>query len=216
MSWAKDHKEATHQRILEAAAAAFRARGLAGIGIAELMKEAGLTHGGFYAHFKSKDALIAEMLGFASGKSRGAMSETAAAAPPGEALIAVADAYLTTRHREHPEQGCVVAALGCELAREPGEARQSFSAGIVDRLDRLAELAPAGDETGRRQQATGAFAAMVGGLILARGVENADDADRILADVRAFLRVSLGTEKVFADVRAFLRANLGTEKGEER
>ncbi|HXZ02956.1 MAG TPA: TetR/AcrR family transcriptional regulator [Stellaceae bacterium] len=193
MARAKHHKQATHQRILETAAAAIRARGLAGIGIAELMQEAGLTHGGFYAHFESKDALIAEVLSLASGAARQAMSETAAAAPPGEALIAVADAYLTTRHREHPERGCVVAALGSEIAREPGAARQRLSDAIIARLDRLAELAPAGDDAGRRRQAIGAFAAMVGGLILARGVEDADAADRILADVRAFLRASLET-----------------------
>lgn len=191
MAWAKDHKEATHRRIVETAAAALRERGLSGVGIAELMKEAGLTHGGFYAHFKSKDALIAEVLSLASGRTRAAMSETAAAAPPGEALIAIADAYLTSRHREHPERGCVLAALGSELAREEGAARQRLSSGITARLDRLAEAAPAGDDASRRRQATGVFAAMVGGLILARGIESPDEADRILADVRAFLRASL-------------------------
>ncbi|MGO8916194.1 MAG: TetR/AcrR family transcriptional regulator [Stellaceae bacterium] len=193
MAWARDHKAATHRRIVETAAAALRKRGLNGIGIAELMKEAGLTHGGFYAHFKSKDALIAEVLSLAGGKTRASMSEAAAAAPPGEALIAIADNYLTSRHREHPERGCVVAALGSELAREEGAAKQRLSAGITAALDRLAEAAPEGDDVSRRRQATAAFAAMVGGLILARGVESPDEADRILADVRAFLRASLGT-----------------------
>lgn len=192
MALVKDRKAATHRRIVETAAAALREQGLGGIGIAELMKQAGLTHGGFYAHFTSKDALVAEALSLAGGGTRAAMAEAAAAAPPGEALIAIADSYLTSRHREHPERGCVVAALGSELARAEGAAKRKLSAGIGATLDRLAEQAPAGDEAGRRRQATGAFAAMVGGLILARGVESPDQADRILADVRAFLRASLG------------------------
>ena len=140
----------------------------------------------------SKDALVAEALSLAGGGTRAAMAEAAAAAPPGEALIAIADSYLTRDTASIQSAKGVVAALGSELARAEGAAKQKLSAGIGATLDRLAEQAPAGDKTDRRRQATGAFAAMVGGLILARGVESPDEADRILADVRAFLRANLG------------------------
>jgi len=188
---ARERKEETHRRIVEAAAVALRERGLAGIGIAELMQEAGLTHGGFYAHFASKDALVAEALTLTGERSRAAMAETAAAAPPGEALIAIADTYLTSRHREHPERGCAIAALGGEVLRGHGAARQRLSANVGALLRRLAGVAPARDETAQRRQATGTFAAMLGGLLLARAVDDPDEADRVLADVRAFLRGTL-------------------------
>ena len=188
MARTKHPKSETHRRIVEAAAAALRERGVSGIGVAELMREAGLTHGGFYAHFKSKDELVAEALAHTSAASRAAMAETAAGAPPGEALLAVADAYLTSRHREHPERGCAIAALAGEILRQDGAARQRLSANIGALLARLATYAPAAGEDERRRQATGTFAAMLGGLILARGVGDPNEADRILAEVRAFLR----------------------------
>jgi TetR/AcrR family transcriptional repressor of nem operon len=192
MPWQEDHKEQTHQRILDAAAAAFREHGVAGIGIADIMRRAGLTHGGFYAHFKSKDELVAEVLG-AMAARRARTAEAVAERPSDEKLMAVAEAYLTSRHREHPESGCMIAAIGGELARMAGPAKQSFGGNIRAWLDQLAEYAPADGADARRQQATGTYAAMIGGMILARGVEDPHEADRILADVRAFLQDTVGT-----------------------
>src|SRR5579863_2315095 len=189
----KSRKDMTHRRIIETAGACFRRRGLSGIGIADLMKEAGLTHGGFYAHFASKDALIAAALRLASERFRRLIEE--AAATGGEKLAAIAARYLTSRHREHPENGCSIATLGPELGRDSGAARQQFSANIEAALERMAECSAAADAQARRCEATGTFAAMVGGLILSRGVEDPDAADRILADVRCFVEAALTSRK---------------------
>jgi TetR/AcrR family transcriptional repressor of nem operon len=189
----KSRKDMTHRRIIETAGACFRRRGLSGIGIADLMKEAGLTHGGFYAHFASKDALVVEALRLASERFRHRVEE--AAAEEGEKLVAVAARYLTSRHREHPENGCSIATLGPELGRDSGAARQQFGANIEAALERMAECSAATDAQARRREATGTFAAMVGGLILSRGVEDPDAADRILADVRRFVQAALTSGK---------------------
>ena len=190
MPWSKVHKEATRRRIVETAAAALRRQGLAGIGVAELMREAGLTHGGFYAHFPSKDALIAAALAHAGEQSLrwyGAVAATAAEAK----LQKIIDAYLTPRHCAHPEQGCAVAALGSEVAREGGTAREALRQRIEEQLDLLGQLAPSADRKTRERQAIGAFAAMIGGLILARGLGEGPESERLLADVRAFLQDAL-------------------------
>jgi TetR/AcrR family transcriptional regulator, transcriptional repressor for nem operon len=187
----KSRKEMTHRRIIETAGGCFRRRGLSGIGIADLMKEAGLTHGGFYAHFASKEALVVEALRLASERFRHLIEEAAAATAEGEKLAAVAARYLTSRHREHPETGCSIATLGPELGRDSGAARQQFSANIGAAFERMAECSAAADAETRRCEATGTYAAMVGGLILSRGVEDPDAADRILADVRRFVQAAL-------------------------
>jgi TetR/AcrR family transcriptional repressor of nem operon len=191
----------THRRIVETAGASFRRRGLSGIGIADLMKEAGLTHGGFYAHFASKDVLVAEVLRLASERLGSLIAEAAAAAPEGEKLMAVAARYLTSRHREHPENGCSIATLGAEIGRESGAARQQVGTNIETAFERMAERSAAADSETRRCEATGTFAAMVGGLILSRGIEDPDQADRILADVRRFVRGALTGGKAPEDQR---------------
>jgi TetR/AcrR family transcriptional repressor of nem operon len=192
----QSRKDTTHRRIIETAGACFRRRGLAGIGIADLMKEAGLTHGGFYAHFASKDALVVEALQLAAERLRNLIEEAAAPEPEGEKLTAVAARYLNSRHREHPENGCSIATLGAEIGREPGATRRQLSANLRLALERMAECSVAADAQARRCEATGTFAAMVGGLILSRGVEDPDESDRVLADVRSFVRSALTAGKV--------------------
>jgi TetR/AcrR family transcriptional repressor of nem operon len=191
MPWSKAHKEATHRRIVATAAAALRRQGLAGIGVAELMREAGLTHGGFYAHFPSKDALIAEALAHAGEQSRQWYGAVAATASAEGKLQKIVDLYLTPHHCAHPEQGCAVAALGGEVARAGGAARDALRQRIEEQLDLLGRYAPGVDRKARERQAIGAFAAMIGGLILARGLGAGRDSEHILAEVRAFLRDAL-------------------------
>src|SRR5215469_8054469 len=117
MSWPKEHKQATRQRIVEAAAAAFRERGVADVGVAEIMRRSGLTHGGFYAHFDSKDDLIAAALDHAATQVT-SMLETAAKMRLGPfQLLYVALTYLSPPHLNDPESGCPVAALRPEIAR---------------------------------------------------------------------------------------------------
>ncbi|HEV3491198.1 MAG TPA: TetR/AcrR family transcriptional regulator [Reyranella sp.] len=194
MPWSPNHKEESRRRIIDAAAAAFRARGIAGISIADIMRQVGLTHGGFYAHFKSKEDLIAETLAELQ-KARMARFEDMAARAPDEALLGAADFYLSSRHREHPETGCSIATLGSELARTQGAARRQISTNIEAWLDRFAEAAPGKDPAERRRQARGAFAAMIGGLILARAIEDPHESDEVLADVRTFLDEALDEKR---------------------
>ena len=190
MPWAPEHKEETRRRIVEAAAAAFRANGVDGISLADVMRQVGLTHGGFYAHFKSKEDLVAATLADLH-EARMARFEDMAKTAPDTALMKAADFYLSSRHREHPETGCSIATLGSELARTQGSARSQISINIAAWLDRFADAAPGDTQAERRRQARGAFAAMIGGLILSRGVEDAHLSDEILRDVRTFIDEAL-------------------------
>jgi TetR/AcrR family transcriptional repressor of nem operon len=190
MPWTPEHKEETRRRIIDAAAAAFRAKGIGGISLADIMSQIGLTHGGFYAHFRSKEDLIATTLAELHG-ARMARFEEMASTAPDAALMNAANFYLSSRHREHPETGCAIATLGSELARTQGRARSQISSNIEAWLDRFAEVAPGQGMAEKRRQARGAFAAMIGGLILARGVEDPHESDEILADVRAFIGEAL-------------------------
>jgi TetR/AcrR family transcriptional repressor of nem operon len=193
MPWSPEHKEATRLRILDAAAAALRQHGLDGVSVAEIMKEAGLTHGGFYAHFRSKDDLIAAALRHAGAQSRARVA-TRLDEQAGEAtLLALAESYLSRQHSEHPERGCPLATLGPELARTDGPARQTFAEMTRAHAAWLAERAPGTDDATRERQAVGGLAAMIGGLILARATTKPEDAEHVLATVRAFLGDALGS-----------------------
>jgi TetR/AcrR family transcriptional repressor of nem operon len=147
----------------------------------------GLTHGGFYAHFKSKDDLIAAALKSVNTTRLANFKETAAKSREGTALSTAADSYLSSRHREHPETGCAIATLAPELARGNALARRQMSENVEAWLEQFARSASGSNPARRMRQATGTFAAMIGGIILARAVEEPHLSDRILADVRAFL-----------------------------
>ena len=126
MRYASGHKEETRRQILEAAATELRRRGIAATSITELMSSVGLTHGGFYAHFQSKEALVAEALGLGVQQTA-KMLETVAERVPSEGrLEAIFDAYLSLSHRNHPESGCVLAALGGEIARRAPPQKQAL------------------------------------------------------------------------------------------
>jgi len=149
MPWSKDHKTQTRKKIVDAAAASFRAHGAAGVGLADVMHEAGLTHGGFYAHFKSKDDLIAAALKSVNETRLSRFDEVAAARAKGSGLDLAVDTYLSSRHREHPESGCVIATLGRELARERGSARHQIGENARAWLERFAQNAPAATARGQ-------------------------------------------------------------------
>src|SRR5947207_11513717 len=120
-------REATHERILDVAARSLRRNGYAGVGVADVMKEAGLTHGGFYAHFDSRDALLAEAVDQAGAESLESLSRAVAGAKPGEELQALIESYHSERHLQAPEQGlgCAIAASGSEVSRQPPEVRRA-------------------------------------------------------------------------------------------
>lgn len=173
-----NHKE----QIIATAARRFRERGFDGISVAEIMKEVGLTHGGFYRHFSSKDELVAIA-------SLRAVSETVAKwrkiadDATGDRLEAIADSYLSLRHHDHPETGCLVAALGGELSRQSSVVKDAVTEGGRQMIDFLSGVAPGKTKALRRKQAIVVFASMVGGLILARMTSDNELRDKILKDV---------------------------------
>jgi len=172
MRFEKGHKAATRQKIIETAAARFRRDGIAATGIAGLMADAGLTHGGFYAHFGSKEELVREAMAEASAASRARLER---ASGDDSSLAAYIRTYLRPAHRDAPEKGCFVAALGAELARHEPETKAAVAEKIEGVLARIAAKLPAGQNAERRlETAIGIFGVMSGTLQLARAV--ADEA----------------------------------------
>lgn len=178
MRYSKDHKQETRERIIRTAAKRFREDGVEAVGVAALMADAGLTHGGFYAHFPSKEALVAAACAEGFGESQRRLRRIVEDRPPGERLASMAEAYLSPAHRDHPGQGCIAAAIGPEIARHPAETRAEFTRGLNGLLE-LAEEA-LGADGGDPAKAPQAVAAMVGALILARGTADAALSDRFL------------------------------------
>jgi AcrR family transcriptional regulator len=177
MRYEKGHKEATRRRIVETAAARFRKHGIGEVGLADLMAEAGLTHGGFYSHFASKEDLVREAMEEASNYSVRNFERRI-----GEGgLEAWIRGYLRAGHRDHPEGGCVVAALASELARHPKMTRESFSANLAGRIAAIESHLPARlSRAQKRKTAIGIFSTLVGALQMARAVTDPKLSDEIL------------------------------------
>ena len=170
------------ERIIEVAAKLFRERGFDGIGVADLMKSAGLTHGGFYGHFASKEDLMAQACARALESSLGQLQQ--AAEQGGEnAFSAVASAYLSRAHRDQPDEGCVLAALGAEAARRGSPVRGAFTQGVRSLVDALTRLAPGKSKRLKREKALATVASMVGALVLARAIDDTELSDEVLKSV---------------------------------
>lgn len=165
-------KEVTHDRIVEAAARAIRRSGYNGTGVADIMKAAGLTHGGFYAHFPSREAMLAEAADRAGGESVAMMERIAASSPPQQALPTMMRAYLSKEHVEGIETGCATAALGSEMPRQAAEVRRAATRRIKEMIDLVARQSPDWGQPGAHERALFAIATMVGALVLARAVDD--------------------------------------------
>jgi TetR/AcrR family transcriptional regulator, transcriptional repressor for nem operon len=170
-------KDATHERIVAAAARAIRRSGYDGTGVADIMKEAGLTHGAFYAHFTSREAMLAEAAGRACAESAAAAADVVASVPPDRALASMLGAYLSREHLEHAEMGCPLAALGSETPRQAVEVRRVATRHIKEMIDLVARQSPDWGRPVAHQRALVTVATMVGALLLARAVD-----DRGLSD----------------------------------
>src|SRR5262245_2246366 len=191
MPWPKNHKARTRERIVEAAAAAFRRRGVSAVRVEDVMAEAGLTHGGFYAHFRSKDDLVREALHWASRETVANLSKPLAEGNEEDRLGAVIDAYLSPLHAAHPEHGCPVAALGSEIARGAGPPRRQLASGVHDRLAWMRQLLSEQQQRSlSNDQLLATIACMVGGIVLARTV-GAEEGASVLSACRTFLRQAL-------------------------
>ncbi len=177
-------KAAQHrERIIDAAGALFRAKGFGGIGVADIMKAADLTHGGFYGHFASKDDLVAQASKRTMALAAANWSKRAAADPDAP-FAALLEHYLSTRHRDDPGQGCAFAALGNDAARSGKVVRTAFAEGLEPLIDILAQSIPGRSKATRRRKALAAMATLVGALTLARAVEGAPLSDDILDATR--------------------------------
>lgn len=163
--------------ILEAAGRLFRERGFESVTVSDVMKAAGLTHGGFYGYFKSKDDLIAQAMAALIG-------DGASQTPDIQAFAAQ---YLSPEHRDNFACGCPVAALASEIIRQPGDVRAEMTAGLQRQLESLARAAPGPDQDDKRRAAIGSWAAMVGALTLARMTSDAALSDEILKETRSWL-----------------------------
>ena len=174
-------KEVTHERILDVAARAIRRSGYGGTSVADIMKEAGLTHGGFYAHFRSREAMLAEAADRAGAESVAASTRVVAAAPPEQALEALLRAYLSTEHVNNAEMGCPIAALGSETPRQVPEVRRAATRRIKEMIDVVARLLPDWGRPGAHESALVTVATAVGALLLARAVDDPKLSDALLA-----------------------------------
>jgi TetR/AcrR family transcriptional repressor of nem operon len=165
-------KEATHERIVEVAARAIRRSGYDGTGVADIMQEAGLTHGGFYAHFASRDALLAEAGDRAGAESVALAARVAAAAPPGQALQALIRAYLSPEHIAAIETGCPVSALGSEMPRQAPEVRRVATTHIKEMIDLFARQHPRWGQPAAHAEAMAQVCALIGTAMIARAVDD--------------------------------------------
>jgi len=187
MGYSQAQKEKTHKRIVAIASKRFREKGLAGFGIAELMKEAGLTVGGFYKHFDSRDELVAEALSDAFGVWQRQKEAAEATAQP-LTFAKLIDDYLSDMHRRNPGAGCAFSALAPEIARGDKRTRTLTSAQVQRDLELLAALLPGKDKRAARSRAILTFSALVGAMSLARAVSDEVLSREILQTVAGLLK----------------------------
>lgn len=170
----REQAKLNHERVVEVAATLFRERGLNGIGVADLMAAAGLTHGGFYKQFASRDALVAEALAHALGKYEGADFTT------------FVEGYLSDQHVANAGRGCPLVALVNDVSREATDntVRHHFTNGVRGIVERLADLTPLGSQRRRRQRALATFSTLIGAVALARAVDDSALRSEILESAR--------------------------------
>jgi TetR/AcrR family transcriptional regulator, transcriptional repressor for nem operon len=189
MRYPPAHKEATRRRILEAASQTFREKGVAETGVDEVMRRAGLTHGGFYAHFTDKTELIAEACAAAFDAAVPNLERIASGATPAARARLLIDSYLGTRHRDNRGSGCVVVAVGADFARLRGAARAGYARGFAQHLARLAtalRLDP--DPQQNKERVTLLMSSLVGALLFARAIDDPVQSEAMLHAMRRQLR----------------------------
>jgi TetR/AcrR family transcriptional repressor of nem operon len=172
MRYPAEETAAKHERIVKEASRLFRERGFENVSVGEVMKAAGLTHGAFYAHFRSKEELEAAAIAYGQGVSLDRVQRSYGVKRGKESY---ADRYLSARHRDHPGDGCTMAALAQEVARSTPELKEALERGLEEILSAMG---------GNRKEALFQTAAMIGGIALARAVHDRRLSDEILESVR--------------------------------
>src|SRR5260370_3032047 len=184
MRYSKEHKQETHERIVKKASVRLSEKGAHGIGVADLMKEAGLTHGGFYAHFDSREALVIEAFAYAMDRANERWRKVAEQTPPEKRLASIVESYLTPLHRDDPGHGCAVPTLGAEIARESPKTRKAFAAKLEQMIDMMADQILDVPRKVARKQAMATLATMIGTIVLSRIAGNGELSDEILGSGR--------------------------------
>ena len=192
MRYTQTHREETHRKLLKVAAAALRNKGPDRLGVADVMKAAGLTHGGFYAHFKSKDALLSETLAEIFAQSQRRVGRMLEGLPPKHALATYIDFYVSTRHRDDPSNGCPITALNSDLPRQSRKFRSTFESGVNRLSDLLARLIDDARVPDAKRIAPAILAAMAGAVALSRTISDQQLSDDLLASTRAGIKARLG------------------------
>jgi TetR/AcrR family transcriptional regulator, transcriptional repressor for nem operon len=177
MRYEKGHKDTTRQHIIEVASRQFRGHGVAAVGLAGIMSDAGLTNGAFYTHFDSKEDLVQAVLANALDRREERLRAVAADNAGLETMI---QDYLSSRHRDRPDDGCPTAALVAEVARHPKATRDAFTAKVSTFIELIATQISAGSAEARRRNAVAIYGIMVGTLQLARAVNDKKLSDEIL------------------------------------
>jgi TetR/AcrR family transcriptional repressor of nem operon len=197
MRYSESHRDETHTKILKLAGRALRMKGPGGVAVAEVMKEAGLTHGGFYAHFKSKDALIAEALAGVFVQARKKFAAAVEGLPPRHALAAYIDFYVSPRHRDGREHGCPLTALNSDMPRQSKHVREVFGAGMDSLILGMRTLIENAKVPGDAASlAPSVISAMVGAVSVARSVPDKQLSDEMLANARESIKARLGVDDV--------------------
>lgn len=196
MRYDEGHSEKTKNRVVKIAAAQMRKHGPDKVGVADVMGRAGLTHGGFYAHFDSKDDLIAAAVDRMFEESRARFREWTDGKDRPEALRSYINAYVSRAHRDKPESGCAIAALSSDIRRQGSKARSAYDKGINSLLNSIASLLGEEDGVKRRALAQSMLAEMTGAVAAARAVADETLSDEILASARRSLRARAGLSEL--------------------
>lgn len=180
MKVTKEQAAQNRSRIVETAGRMFREKGFDGVGVSDLMRGAGMTHGGFYGHFPSKDDLMAQACAHAlEGGIR--KWEKLAEADPSHPLKAIVASYVSASHRDNPAQGCAIATLGVDVARQKGPIQRAFTEGLRPLIDILTHYGLGRSKALRRQKALATLATLAGAIILSRAVDDTALSDEILS-----------------------------------
>ena len=195
MRYDAEHKQRTHEKVVKAAAQAIRAKGPDGVAVAGIMAQAGLTHGGFYAHFASKDDLVAAAIDQMFSESRTRLIRETENRAPRVALSSYLDFYLSTAHRDARRSGCPLAALSSDLPRMSNKARAAFASGRQRLVQSLGKLLGELDYEASIDAAQSMYAEMLGALSLARIEPDEKSSDAILRASRDAIRHRFDLEK---------------------
>ncbi|MDA9430824.1 TetR/AcrR family transcriptional regulator [Bradyrhizobium sp. CCBAU 51627] len=180
MRYSPEHKQETHDRIVRKASVRLREKGAHGIGVADLMKEAGLTHGGFYAHFDSREALVIEAFAYAMDRSMEHWRKQSDQVAPEKQFAQIVETYLSALHRDNPGHGCSIPALGAEIARESPKTRKAFAGKLDEMIEMLTDFIPNMPRKAARKQAIATLAIMAGTMLLARIAGSSELSDEVL------------------------------------